>query len=109
MSTAAQLESMQAVCAGAVVKQEANYEFVFLPSLNVQVGDQIKVMDALLAVKEHSGYMTRLFLAEQITERSLNWTQHQIFGKNWWTWSWQNVPATLPWIQILLDHLRALK
>ncbi len=109
MSTEAQLQSLQAVCAGAAIKQEANYMFVFLPSLQVQVGDQTKTMDALLSVQAHSGYTTRLFLAEQIVERPVNWSQHQILGRNWWTWSWQNVPETLPWIQILLSHLRALQ
>jgi hypothetical protein len=96
-------------------KTEAGGRFVFLPQLKVEVGTQIKVMDALLSISTHSGYSTRLFLAEQISERptvdgrAANWTQHQILGRNWWTWSWQGVPPDPPWIRILLAHLRALK
>jgi hypothetical protein len=115
MSSVAQIESLQAACPGATEKHEAGYHFVFLPQLKVPVGDQVKVMDALLALTSHSGYATRLFLNEQIAERSTingqpaNWTEHQILGKNWWTWSWRDIPTNLPWIQILLAHLRALQ
>ncbi|MEQ1597230.1 MAG: hypothetical protein ABL985_19280 [Casimicrobium sp.] len=115
MTVAAQLDSLKAVCPDASEVHEAGSCYVHLPQLSVPVGDQVKVMDALLAVTLHSGYSTRLFLSEQILERptigtqAANWTQHQILGKNWWTWSWQGVPANLVWIQILLAHLKALK
>ena len=115
MTGAAQLESLLAICPGATEKHEASYRFVFLPKLKIQVGEQIKVMDALLATTSHSGYATRLFLSDQVTERptidgqAANWSQHQVLGKNWWTWSWRDVSADLPWIQILLSHLRALQ
>lgn len=115
MSAPSQLGSLIAVCPGASEKHEAGYHFVFLPGLKVEIGSNVKVMDSLLALTTHSGYTTRLFLSEQITERptiagnAANWSQHQILGRNWWTWSWQGVRADLPWIQILLAHLRALK
>lgn len=115
MNSGGQLESLQAVCPGAAEKHEVGYHFVYLPQLKVPVGDELRVMDALLALTNPSGYVTRLYLAEQITERPTidgqpaNWTLHQILGRNWWTWSWQGVEASLPWIQILLAHMKALK
>jgi hypothetical protein len=115
MSGSEQLTSLHAVCKGATEKYEAGYQFVFLPQIKIAVGDQVKVMDALLAPTTHSGYTTRVFLSEQITERptigtqAANWSQHHIFGKNWWTWSWQGVTADLPWVQILIAHLSALR
>lgn len=114
-NTTHQLDGLLALCPGAKEKQDAGYRFVFLPQLKVEVGETVKVMDALLALTAHSGYSTRLFLDEQIGERPTisnqpaNWSQHHILGRNWWSWSWQGVPAELPWIQILIDHLRALR
>lgn len=109
------MAALLAICPGATEKHEAGYRFVFLPALKVPVGERVLVMDALLAVTSHSGYSTRLFLAEQITERptingqAANWSCHQILGRNWWSWSWRDVEPTLPWIQILHAHLGALK
>ncbi len=109
------LASLQAVCPGAQEKQEAGYRYVYLPQLKVPVGEHIKVLDALLAITGESSYPTRLFLAEQISERqtiggqAANWSQHTVLGRGWWTWSWRDVPVTLPEVQILLSHLRALQ
>jgi|SRR6185312_2710716 len=109
------LASLKAVCAGAEEKQEAGHRYVYLPQLKVPVGGVVKVLDALLAITGESGYPTRLFLAEQITERQTigdkpaNWSQHSVLGRSWWTWSWRDVPVTLPEVQILLSHLRALQ
>lgn len=115
MSGPGELSSLLQLCPGAAEKHEAGFRFVLLPQLKVEVGETVKTLDALLAVTLHSGYSTRLFLTEQISERSTiggnsaNWSNHQILGRNWWTWSWNGVSADLPWIQILLAHLRALK
>lgn len=115
MSGDGELGGLLTLCPGAIEKHEAGCRFVFLPQLKVEVGGSVKPMDALLAITAHSGYTTRLFLAEQIGERPTisgnpaNWTLHQIFGRNWWTWSWQGVSAELPCIQILLAHMRVLK
>ncbi len=109
------LASLKAVCPGADEKHEAGYRYVYLPQLKVPVGTHIMVLDALLAITGDSGYPTRLFLPEPISERqtiggqAANWTQHTVLGRNWWTWSWRDVPATLPEVQILLSHMRALQ
>lgn len=110
-----QLSTLLAICPDAQVLEEAGLRFVSLPKLKVEVGNEVKVLDALLSVTQHSGYTTRLFLSEQIAGRSTicgnaaNWSTHQILGRNWWTWSWQGVPGDIPWSQILVAHLRALK
>lgn len=115
MTNNGQLLTLLTICPEACERNEADTRFVSLPNLKVEVGANTKVLDALLAVTSHSGYVTRLFLSEQITERPMigsmaaNWTMHQILGRNWWTWSWRDVSESLPWIQILHCHLRALK
>lgn len=115
MSEVALLGALQAVCAGAVERDEAGYKYVFLPKLKVKVGDDVKALDALLCLSAHSGYPTRLFLESQIVERPTitghpaNWTIHSILGRNWWSWSWTGVSADLPGVQVLLAHLKALQ
>jgi hypothetical protein len=110
-----QLSTLLAICPDACEREEAGSRFLSLPKLQVEVGNDVKVLDALLSVAPHSGYTTRLFLSEQIAQRlnignsAANWTMHHILGRNWWTWSWQGVPGNIPWCQILVAHLRALK
>lgn len=109
------LASLKAVCQGAEEKHDAGHRYVYLPELKVPVDGEVKVLDALLAITGDGGYPTRLFLADRIAERQTiggnpaNWTQHTVLGRSWWTWSWRDVPVTLPEVQILLSHLRALK
>jgi hypothetical protein len=88
---------------------EGGTRYIYLPELKVTVGAADRVLDALLCPGPHNGYTSRLFLSTPISERGANWSQWQIFGRTWHTWSWQNVPAELPWIQIVLEHLRALR
>ena len=103
------------MCPNASEMMEAGCRYVYLPQLKVNVGDQVKVLDALMVLGEHSGYPTRLFLSALISERSsirgqaANWTQHFILGRQWWSWSWKGVQSDLPWMQILLGHLEALR
>ena len=88
---------------------------VDLPAQPVDTGERRRVLDALLCPGPHSGYATRLFLAEPIPERdriqgqAANWTVHSILGRAWHSWSWQNVQASLPLHQMLLAHLHALR
>jgi hypothetical protein len=109
------LDALKAVCPGATLYTEANYRYVFLPKLKVQVGNDTRELDALLCLCAHSGYPTRLFLEQQLADRQMigphpaNWTHHAILGRSWYSWSWTGVSADLPAVQILLAHLKALK
>ena len=109
-----QHEALQAVAPGATAKSEGGHDYVYLPGLQVEVGGVVRVLDALLGITPIGGYVTRLYLAEPILERTsingqaANWTTHMVLGRPWHTWSWRDVPPTLPLIQILLAHLRAL-
>lgn len=109
MSTEDELESLRAVCEKPVRMSEAGTSYIFLPNLKVLAAGTLRVLDALLCPGMHSGYTTRLFLSSPVPERGANWTQWQIFGRTWHTWSWQNVPASLPPIQIVLEHLGELR
>ena len=88
---------------------EGGKEFIYTPQLKVTVDGQVKIMDGLLCPEEHGGYLTRLFLSEPVPNKATNWSTHTICGRTWHTWSYNNIPATLPLPQILLEHLRALR
>ena len=97
------------------VLSDGGRDYVFLPRQAILVGDVRHEMDALLCPGEHTGYATRLFLAQPIAERPTirgqpaNWTPHTILGRTWHSWSWRDVSATLPLSQMLLAHVSALR
>ena len=65
---------------------------------------------ALLAVIVILAEVTRLFLSGPVQGGAAqNWNQYSICGRQWYVCSWQGVPATLPWIEILANHLRAFR
>ena len=104
-----QLAGIQASHLGAELLSDGSDEFIFLPRLPIQVGDERIELDALLCPRQHGGYDTRLFLAAPIPQRQRNWAAHNILGRTWHTWSWQGVSASLPLPQMLLAHLKALR
>ena len=104
-----QITGLRTICAQPEQVSEGGATYVFLPSIKVMVAGMTRILDALLCPGPHNGYTSRVFLSAPVPERGANWSQWQILGRTWHTWSWQNVPANLPWIQIVLEHLRALR
>lgn len=89
--------------------RDGSIDYVFLPALKVKVTGTEHVLDGLLCPVPHGSYTTRLFLSERLSQRGQNWTIHSILAREWHTWSWNNVPPTLPLMQILLAHLGSLR
>jgi hypothetical protein len=57
-----------------------------------------------------AGYVTRLLLERRIAGKDqLNWQSVVLLGRTWVTWSWNHIPASLPWIQIYAEHARLLR
>lgn len=88
---------------------EAGKEYVYIPRLKVTIDGQARTLDGLLCPEELGGYQTRLFLSEPISSKATNWTTHTICGRTWHTWSYNNIPASLPLPQMLLEHVRGLR
>lgn len=88
---------------------EAGTDYIYLPDLKFTVGGTEHTADGLLCPTQYGGYLTRLFLAEQVPGRGQNWTTHLVCGRNWHTWSWNGVPANFSLPQILSAHLGALR
>jgi hypothetical protein len=104
-----QLMELGTLAPGARVMPDGGIDYIFLPNLKVPIGQEERVLDALLCPVQHGGYSTRLFLAEPMPQRGQNWTIHNILSRPWHTWSWNNVPANLSPLQILSAHLGALR
>lgn len=110
-SDESKLAGLREFCPEASWLSDASKEYVSLPLLKITTGGNIVEMAALLRPGEHSGYTTRLFLAQPLIGKGGGgaWSTHTICGRTWHTWSWNNVPATLPLPQMLLEHLWALR
>jgi hypothetical protein len=105
------LEGLRTVCSKPEFLTDAGREYIYLPQLKVTTDGRIVTMDALLRAGEHSGYPTRLFLAQALPGKGQGggWSAHTICGRTWHTWSWKGVPENLPLLHILLGHLWALR
>jgi len=102
-------EVLRAACPAARILSEGGITYISLPDLRFQSGNQTIAREALLCPQQHGGYMTRLFFHQPVPGKGNNWTLHQILGRTWHTWSWNNVEASLPVADILANHLRALR
>lgn len=100
------------MCAAATQMEDGGMTFFLLRGLKVPLRGGTRDMDALLCPGTHSGYHTRLFLAENLAglaPTTQNWGAFVILGGTWYACSHQGVSAEQPLIQILAGHLRALR
>ena len=105
---AKQFASLQAMHKAAVLLKEGGQPVALLPTFGFTAGDQAHRMDLLLVPFAHSGYITRLFFERRIEGRGANWKEIRVVERNWWAPSWNHVPASMPWTQMLSAHLRAV-
>jgi hypothetical protein len=82
---------------------------VHLPNLKVATDGKEIELSALLCLSEHQGYSTRLYPPKPFPNKAQNWTVQTIAGRTWHSWSWQGVPRTHSLVQILAQHLKALR
>ena len=110
MGAQAGLASLRSLCAQASLLTEGGASVVHLPGVKFQAATKRVTRDLLLWPSSRDGYETRLFLSEQVASSVQRaWSSFQLCGRTWWAVSWRGVPATLPWIEILANHLRAFK
>jgi hypothetical protein len=108
MATAEELAEIKAICQAAAYVSEGEHGFVDLPALKIEVGSETVTRHALLSLKGHSGYTSRLYLSEPIPGRGRNWTKHSVLGRQWHTPSWNNVMPGRP-IEMLQQHLKVYR
>jgi len=109
MEPQAELTTFQKVYPAAELWDEGGEPLVFIPGLCFRTAGSIIRTDAILCPRRHpsASYPTRLFLRQQVPSRGQNWAQHVIRGTGgWFSPSYDNVPETLTWLEILAAHLR---
>lgn len=110
IATDSEIATLQRVCTGARVLEEGSVSYVFLPDLHLPAGCDPGVVNALLRPSPGpDGYTSRLFLSVAFPHRGQNWTTHHILDRTWHAFSYNNVQADLPFIEILSNHLAVLK
>ena len=106
--TAKEFANLKAMHPAAVLLKEGGQPVPLLPAFGFIAGGQPVRMDLLLVPFAHSGYITRLFFERKIEGRGANWKDHRVVERNWWAPSWNHVPTSMPWTQMLSAHLRAV-
>jgi hypothetical protein len=105
---AAEFAALKAMHQAAVLLKEGGQPVALLPAFGFVAADQSHTMDLLLVPFMHSGYITRLFFERKIEGRGANWKQHRVVERNWWAPSWNHVPPSMRWTQMVSAHLRAV-
>ena len=100
------LDELRGMCPGASVMAEGGVDYIHLPGLVLPSGAST---EALLCPVERSGYRTRLYLSAPVIGKGSNWSTERILDRTWHTWSWNHVSAEQRPIEILAEHLRALR
>lgn len=88
--------------------QEGQRLLALLPNLMVSTSSGTRKVNALLYPHEHNGYLSRLFFSESLPSDA-NFSAVTVCGATWYACSWQGVSASLPWAEIVANHLRAIK
>jgi hypothetical protein len=105
-----QLATLRELSPAAEVWREGGQPVVFMPGVKFKVTNARVTRDLLLWPQARDGYETRLYLSAAVTApEAKNWTVHNSFGRQWQACSWRGVDASLPWIEILANHLRAFR
>ena len=101
------------ICAGAKEMAECGSTYIFLPALHLPEGCTPKQVDALLRLSStNTDYPTRLFLSQVVSSSSaLNWNASNvvILQRNWFAFSWRDVLNEGRPIEIVAQHLKALR
>jgi hypothetical protein len=106
---AAELAKIRSLCKDAELWDEGGKLLVFLPGLKIHSGGALHTVDGLLCPRPRDSYATRLFLSKPFPAKGRNWKTYNIKGRTWHACSWKDVPASLPWLEILACHLDPLK
>ncbi len=105
-----QIDAISALC-----EEKASFHIdgwrhlILMPGLRILVDGAERRVDAVLCLNhDNPTYPTKLYLAEQVGT-GLNYHETAfLLGRSWQTFSWRDVPANLPPIEVLAAHLAPL-
>lgn len=101
-----ELDRLRGLCPRAELWDEAGLPLVYLPDM--RIGDDQGPIDLLLCPRTRDGYDTRLFFSRQLSVER-NWSAYVILTGNWYTFSWNGIASSQPWLDILGAHLGAAR
>lgn len=106
-----QIEELRQVQSDLQYIEEAGHPYILIKNLRLPDGCDPKECDVLLCPDSHLGYEARLLFPTKIRSRvQLNWHFNvNLFGRNWFAYSWQLNNSNLRLIQILSMLLEALR
>ena len=107
-----QIDSLKVICPGVQQGNEGGATYFLLLQLKLPDGCQPAEVDVLLRpTNSGDGYNSRLYFAQPVqSQKALNWTgQARILERNWHVFSWQVQAQNLTLVQILQEHLDALR
>ena len=104
------LRRIEALCDGQVSRMtDGGRDLLYMEGLHVLVNGEEQKVDAMLCLNHpNPTYPTKLYFSRNLGA-GLNWHETAyIVGRQWHTYSWKDVPANRPLIEILAAHLVAL-
>ncbi len=88
--------------------QDGQQPVVYVPQVPIRSQGRTIVRDVLLWPAARDGYESRFFLSDAVqAPKAANWKVYSIAGRKWHACSWKGVAASLPWLDMILAHLRA--
>lgn len=103
-----QFKNVRAAYPAAELWNEGQQPVVHVPSVSIRSQGGTIVRNILLWPAMREGYASRLFVSEPIhAPKAKNWNVFSIAGRSWHACSWNDVNAGLPWLEMILAHLRA--
>jgi len=106
-----ELETLKLVSPEVMSAEEAGAELFMLPQFQLPPGCKPDQVDLLLCPTSRDGYPSRLYFAQQVTSPTpRNWNgQWFVLERHWHAFSWKVTAENLTLVQILQEHLEALK
>jgi len=109
MSTAAErFAAFQTIYPNAELVGPQEQPYAYIPELVVKSDGQSKTIGVLVQPWADGGYTSRVYFSEKFSSKGANWNTSTILANMWWVCSWNNVPASVPWSEILINHLTPL-
>ncbi|GEM_PF-2353919 len=106
-----ELQPIARLCTGKVqYMAESSLRYIYMEKLRFLVRGADKEMDALLCLNyTNNAYPTKLYLPVNLG-LGLNWNENAyILARNWFSWSWKDVPPNQAPFEILAGHLEAFR
>lgn len=99
-------QALRRIYPSAEKRLEAGCHYLYIPRTRINSDGKVEEVDTLLS---YSTEPTKLYLGRHFHGKAKNWNTCVIMGQEWHTFSYSGVGSGLPLLDILANHLRALR